>query len=136
MTARLCRYFASLFGCAMGALLVTGSSLGQPPTPTPMPPVMAPPATDPGLKQYPDPTVPDAALKGMLSKTGTTALPKEVRIRGRVITKDRAAVVLEIEGQTYFLPVGGEARSIRVKAITADGVTIEVGSAKDVKVLH
>lgn len=101
-----------------------------------------PPAYPP--KDLPDPTKPSPKLEKILRPPSVTtpaapgAVEKkaELRLRGRVINKDRALVILELNGQPYVMTVGGEAQGVKVLEINAFGVKLEVGPGKDVLVLH
>jgi len=104
-----------------------------------------PPGSGPP-RDLPDPTKASDKLKRVLTppklaapaQSGQAVVEKkvELKLRGRVIAKDRALAVIEIGGQSFVLPIGGESNGVKVLEITIVGVTVEVGAAKDVIVLH
>ena len=102
------------FNGACAGLSAAQAPVGEPPAVAP-PPIEAPPDawSKPGTKVA-DPTKPGPGLKGVLTPptgpgaVGPAAKAAELRLRGRVVVgPGTAAVILEIDGSMYRLPVGG-----------------------------
>jgi hypothetical protein len=123
---------------AIAAVLAGGApSTGQEPA-VPPPREIVP---MPDGKKETDPTLPGPGLRDILVPKDTkTVQPKAaaVRLKGRVISKQSALVILDIDGANYILRAGGEARSVRVLEIATTGVKVEVGvgARKEIRVLE
>jgi hypothetical protein len=122
----------------LGAISLTTAVLWAALAGAAQPPKNEAPEAAPPPKREADPTIPSPALKELLP------LPKDARktavlhLKGRVVSKQMAVAILDIDGAIYMLPVDGEARSVKVLKIAGDGVTVQVtlGGQKEIRVLH